>query len=61
MEAMVTFSRLRGVRAITLEVRESNEGARKLYDSYGFKKEALRRRYYRNPTEDAIIMWNRQI
>lgn len=61
MEAMVTFYRLRGVRAITLEVRESNEGARKLYDSYGFKKEALRRRYYRNPTEDAIIMWNRQI
>ncbi|MCC8025272.1 MAG: ribosomal protein S18-alanine N-acetyltransferase [Clostridium sp.] len=61
MEAMVGFSRMRGVRAITLEVRRSNEGARKLYDFYGFREEALRRGYYRNPTEDAVIMWNRQI
>lgn len=61
MDAMVAFSRSRGVRAIALEVRESNVGARKLYESYGFKEEALRRGYYHNPKEDAVIMWNRRI
>lgn len=61
MDTMVTFSRMRGVRAITLEVRESNEGARKLYDSYGFVQEAVRGGYYHNPAEDAVIMWNRRI
>lgn len=61
MDAMVSFSRSRGVRAIALEVRESNGGARKLYESYGFRQEALRRGYYHNPQEDAVIMWNRGI
>lgn len=61
MDAMVTFARSRGVRAIALEVRESNQGARNLYDSYGFREEAVRRGYYRNPAEDAIVMWNREI
>lgn len=61
MDAMVAFSRSRGVRSIALEVRESNAGARKLYESYGFSQEALRRGYYHNPAEDAVIMWNRQI
>ena len=61
MDAMVNYARRRGVLAVALEVRESNEGARKLYDSYGFKQEAVRRGYYHNPQEDAIIMWNRRI
>ena len=61
MDAMVTFARARGVRAIALEVRESNLGARNLYDSYGFRQEAVRKGYYHNPAEDAIIMWNRAI
>ena len=55
------FSRLKGVRAIALEVRESNQGARSLYRSYGFEEEAVRKEYYHNPTEDAVIMWNRNI
>ena len=54
MDAMVTFARARGVRAIDL-------GARKLYDSYGFRQEAVRKGYYHNPAEDAVIMWNRTI
>ena len=57
----MTFARARGVRAIALEVRESNLGARNLYDSYGFRQEAVRKGYYHNPAEDAIIMWNRAI
>ncbi len=61
MDAMTCFSRLKGVRAIALEVRESNQGARSLYRSYGFEEEAVRKEYYHNPTEDAVIMWNRNI
>ena len=59
--AMVSFSKTRGVRAVALEVRESNEGARKLYESYGFRQEAVRKGYYHSPQEDAVIMWNREI
>lgn len=39
-----------------LEVRLSNEAARKLYESEKFRILGKRKSYYRNPTEDAIIM-----
>jgi GNAT superfamily N-acetyltransferase len=39
-----------------LEVRESNEAARKLYVSAGFIEIGRRPRYYANPREDAIVM-----
>lgn len=61
MDAMMNYSRKRGVTAIALEVRESNVGARHLYDSYGFVQEAVRKAYYSSPTEDAVIMWNRRL
>ncbi|MBS5546675.1 MAG: ribosomal protein S18-alanine N-acetyltransferase [Lachnospiraceae bacterium] len=61
MEAMATIARMKGVRQMSLEVRESNRRARNLYESCGFSQEAVRRGYYHNPKEDALIMWNRQI
>ena len=57
MESMAAVARMKGAREVALEVRESNVSARKLYESYGFRQEAVRRDYYRNPAEDAIIMW----
>jgi len=45
-----------GVRTIFLEVRESNEGALKLYARAGFKEGGRRGEYYREPTEDALIL-----
>lgn len=42
---------------LTLEVRAGNEAAIGLYRAYGFEKEAVRKGYYHNPTEDAWIMW----
>lgn len=60
MDAMVDFARENQVYAITLEVRAGNRAARNLYESYGFAEEALRKGYYRNPPEDAVIMWLRQ-
>lgn len=42
--------------AVTLEVRLSNEGAQRLYEKCGFRRVGLRRRYYTDNGEDAIIM-----
>ena len=41
----------------TLEVRRSNGGAIVLYERFGFKVAGLRRRYYQDNGEDALIMW----
>jgi [ribosomal protein S18]-alanine N-acetyltransferase len=45
-----------GVRTIFLEVRESNQGAIRLYARAGFKQGGRRAEYYREPTEDALIL-----
>ena len=44
---------------IYLEVRTSNTGARTFYKIFGFKVESVRKKYYVNPVEDAIIMMGR--
>ena len=40
-----------------LEVRPSNGGAIALYESFGFKRAGLRKGYYHDNKEDALIMW----
>jgi [ribosomal protein S18]-alanine N-acetyltransferase len=42
---------------VTLEVRRSNQGAVVLYERFGFRSVGLRRRYYADNGEDAVIMW----
>ena len=46
---------------ITLEVRASNIAARKLYKKLGFKDVGIRKGYYADTGEDAVIMWNELI
>jgi ribosomal-protein-alanine N-acetyltransferase len=46
-----------GARRATLEVRASNEGARRLYERMGFYVAGIRRSYYTNPVEDALVLW----
>lgn len=41
---------------LTLEVRPSNEPAKALYEKLGFRQVGLRKNYYRNPREDALIL-----
>jgi [ribosomal protein S18]-alanine N-acetyltransferase len=41
----------------TLEVRTSNAGAMRLYERHGFRAAGIRRRYYQDNGEDAVIMW----
>ncbi len=47
-----------GARRATLEVRVSNLPAQALYRKYGFHDEGIRRRYYSDDNEDALIMWS---
>ena len=42
---------------LTLEVRISNTAGQRLYHKFGFKAEGIRRKYYSDTGEDAIIMW----
>ena len=46
-----------GVKAYTLEVRASNESAIALYKGLGFKHCGVRKKYYDDNDEDAVIMW----
>lgn len=57
MEAITELARRKGARRLTLEVRKSNIRAQRLYESLGFKSVGVRRGYYRDNNEDAIIMW----
>lgn len=61
MDFMLEKLKTEGVRNITLEVRSRNKAAISLYEKYGFKVEGVRKRYYHNPEDDALIMWKRSM
>lgn len=50
-----------GAEWLTLEVRVSNLAAQSLYEKYGFRRAGVRRRYYSDNNEDALIMWTDRI
>lgn len=56
LEAVQRESRRRGARRVFLQVRESNEAARRLYETSNFRESGRRSGYYRFPPEDAVIM-----
>lgn len=56
VKALLEEAVRRGARTVFLEVRESNQGARALYTSEGFREVGRIRRYFHNPLEDAITM-----
>ena len=57
MERLFELTAGDGRRGYTLEVRVSNQAAIKLYESLGFKARGVRRGYYTDNREDALIMW----
>ncbi|WP_458414991.1 ribosomal protein S18-alanine N-acetyltransferase [Schinkia sp. CFF1] len=57
LKQVIEFNRALGVKSITLEVRLTNVVAQGLYQKYGFKAGAIRKNYYVDNHEDAIIMW----
>ena len=60
MKELLTVGRKNGVLEFTLEVRVSNTPAIKLYESFGFKSEGVRKNFYERPVEDALVMWLRE-
>ena len=54
--AAIEAAMKQGSRVLTLEVRSSNEAARTLYRKYGFQEVGVRKRYYADNHEDAVIM-----
>jgi [ribosomal protein S18]-alanine N-acetyltransferase len=47
----------RGVTSLTLEVRIGNRGAQELYRKFGFRPAGIRKNYYVETNEDALVMW----
>src|SRR5690606_34080568 len=57
LEALMEGAADRGCDRITLEVRKSNRPAQQLYLSYDFVPRAIRRGYYTDTNQDALVMW----
>ena len=56
IENLIAELKNRGSHALMLEVRASNAPAIALYEKLGFHQVGLRKNYYRNPKEDALIL-----
>ena len=56
LTALIAGMKQRGEERLLLEVRASNLPARTLYESIGFVCDGIRKRYYRDPAEDAVLM-----
>jgi len=57
LEGLIEEARKAGIERMTLEVRKSNIIAQNLYKKYGFVACGLRKSYYADNKEDALIMW----
>ena len=57
MSGLIERAKDRGALSMTLEVRTSNTVALGLYAKFGFAPRGIRRNYYTDTQEDAIIMW----
>jgi len=56
LRKVISWVKQQGAQYITLEVRQSNRAAQALYFKLGFKPVGIRRFYYSNPVEDALVM-----
>ena len=61
MVALARESLVRGAHNLTLEVRMSNKGAQELYRRFGFAPVGVRKNYYQETNEDALVMWVHEI
>lgn len=61
VEGLISICKEKGISSLTLEVRASNYVAKNLYIKFGFIEEGVRKNYYNDNNEDAIIMWKRNI
>lgn len=55
-EAVISWCRAEGAEEVELEVRSASQAAMALYESLGFVRVGMRRGYYREPADDAVLM-----
>ena len=60
LSALIEEASKQGIKRFTLEVRTGNEAAKKLYARLGFLEAGLRKGYYEDNGEDALIMWKEE-
>ena len=60
LEELINYCKNKNCTASTLEVRSSNIAAQNLYKKYGFSEAGIRKSYYEDNKEDAILMWLRE-
>lgn len=56
LRELALLCRENGVNRLMLDVRESNEPAKAFYVKHGFEVDGIRKNYYSNPTENAVLM-----
>lgn len=56
LRALTAYANEHGAHALHLEVREHNRPAITLYERFGFTVDGIRKNYYKNPTENAVLM-----
>ena len=56
LSSLIEEAKNRGAETISLEVRVSNAAAIALYEGFGFRSVGIRKRFYRQPVEDAAVM-----
>ena len=61
LDSLIGTCEHENIPSITLEVRSSNKTAKRLYTKFGFFEEGIRKAYYADNKEDAIIMWKKDI
>ncbi|WP_147803349.1 ribosomal protein S18-alanine N-acetyltransferase [Alkalicoccus halolimnae] len=57
LSASIEMAKMLGADKLSLEVRVTNETAQNLYRKYGFENGGIRKRYYTDNNEDALVMW----
>ena len=61
MARLMRAAAARGAERMTLEVRPSNTPALRLYEGLGFAAIGIRKKYYQDNDEDAILMWHTKL
>jgi [ribosomal protein S18]-alanine N-acetyltransferase len=61
LRELICLAKNEGITCLTLEVRKSNQTAQALYNKFGFVAEGIRKSYYTDNGEDAIIMWKHEV
>ena len=56
LQALIDHAQAHEAQAVHLEVRASNAPAIALYERFGFAVDGIRKNYYKNPTENAVLM-----